>query len=634
MEHWGMSTMSKKVSMLALASIFTVGISACGGGGGGSSSSSSSGTVAGIAVEGPVTSGSVKVYNADGSQCSSAATTTNSTATFTLNLGACTLPVVVELSGGTDTVHSGAGLAVPQTLMRSIVGSSTQSVANISPLSTLIYHSLIKDSASLSAAGVTTSNAADSLATKSTTVINAFGFGADLLTDGTSVTSFNPITAPMAGTNLASFIQANEALSETIRLVAKAAGGVSSTNIGEILRVLGRDLSDDSLDGNMGSTAITSGISGFSTDNIRAYAQANTLFVLNQIFSTTGLTITGTDGTQKSALSAIKTAISTVNSKATATFDSMKASSNVVAQWASAKATALALFGATSLADFGISSDISTSASVSGRGGLTVSSTAAANAADKDKVASYSANVSKANKAYTTASTFNVSLGSITLTDYPNNTANTVAVSTPAISSGALTLSLPSTSPLSASNLSLLASSATSSQATPPVVNFALANLPTGGGIAGVTMTLLDGSDGTRSVGERMVSASFNLPWTSNGTSLTLSDATAASVSYYESSSTSPASATLSQSSVGSLIVTAAGSNQSSQASSLKLQIAQLFNTASKSGNAALAAAMTSAVSTGSYYYSIDFSGISLAGTDSKSNTSTFNKVQGTFTAK
>ncbi len=635
MEQWGMNTMSKKASVLALAAAFTIGVAACGGGGGSSSESSSSGTVAGVAVEGPVTSGSITVYNADGSKCSAASTSTNSSASFTLSIGSCTPPLVLELSGGTDAVHSTMGVTVPQTNMRSILGSTSQTVANISPFSTLIYHSLIKDSASLSAAGITTSNASDKIATKSTSVIKAFGFGVDTMTDGTSVSSYNPITQNLGTTDLATFVQASEALSETLRRVAKAAGGINSANLALLFQYLGRDLSDDTLDGNMGSTAISSAISGFSMDSIRAYVQSNALFVLNEIFSTTGLSVTDGNGSQKSALSAIKTAISTVKSTATTSFDSVKPSSNVASQWTSAKSTALALLGLSSLSDLGISSDLSTSTSISSRGTLTVSSTAAANAADSSKVSTYSGNITKANNAFVTSSTFNVSLSSITLTDYPSNTATTLTPSTRSIASGSLTVSLASTTTVSASNLSLLASSsASSASATPPVVNFTLSNLPQGSGTAGVTMTLIDGSDSTRSSGERMVSASFNMPYSSNGSSLTLTAPSAASVSYYSYSDSSASSATLSQSAVGSLVISSSGSNQSSQVTTLKLQIAELFNTSSKHGNSALASAMTSAVSTGSYYYSIDFSGISLSGTDSGSNTSTFSQVKGTFTAK
>ncbi|MBF8273169.1 MAG: hypothetical protein HW380_2274 [Magnetococcales bacterium] len=634
MEHWGMNTMSKKVSMLALASAFTIGVAACGGGGG-SDSPSSSGTVLGVAVEGPVVGGSVTVYNADGSKCSAASTSTGTDAKFSLSIGTCTPPLALELSGGTDAVHSTMGVTVPQTNMRSIIGVSTQTVANISPFSTLIYHSLIKDSASLSAAGITTSNANDKITTKATSIIKTFGFGVDLLTDGSSISAFNPITASLGSTNLATFIQASEALSETVRRVAKAGGGVNSTNIGLIFQYLGRDLSDDTLDGSMGSSAISSAISGFSMDSIRAYAQANALFILNEIFSTTGLSVTDSNGSQKSALSAIKTAIGTVSSSATTSFDNVKPNTNVTSQWTSAQAVALGLLGKSTLSDLGISSALSTSTSISSRGTLTVSTTEAANVADSSKVSTYSSNVAKANTAYVTSSTFNVALSSVTLTDYPSNTATTLTPSTRSISSGSLMITLASTTTVSASNLALLAtSSATSASATPAVVNFTLSNMPQGSGTAGVTMTLLDGSDSTRTSGERFVSASFNMPWSSDGSTLTLTAPSSASVSYYAAADSSASSATLSQSAVGGLAITSSGSNQSSLKNTVKLQVAELFNASSKHGNASLASAMTSMQATGNYYYSIDFSGISLSGTDSSSNTSTFSQVKGTFSTK
>ncbi|MBF0421487.1 MAG: hypothetical protein HQL73_00680 [Magnetococcales bacterium] len=628
--------MSKKVSMLALAAAFTIGIGACGGGGG-SSSSSSSGTVAGVALDGPVTSGNIIVYNADGTTCSGAATSTNSSANFSLSIpSTCTLPVSLELSGGTDIVHSNLSSTYPQPNMRSIIANTSQTVANISPFSTLIFYSLVKGNGNnLTAAGLTTSNTASNIATSASSVLQSFGFGADLKTDGTSDNSFNPITGILGSTNLATFTNASEALSETIRRVAKAAGGVTLSNVAMIFQYLGQDLSDGTMDGNMGSSTITSGISGFSMANIRAYAQSNALFVLNEMFSTTGLTITDQSGNQKSALNAIKTATSTVNSGATVSFDSVKPGTNVASQWSNAKTTALALLGLSSLSDLGISSDLTTSTAISSRGALTVNSTQANNVADQSKVSTYSGNVQNANNAFVGTSSFNVNLSSITLTDYPNNTATTLTPSTPSISSSVMTVSLPTSSSVSASNLGMLNStSAGTASATPPVLNFTLKNTPAGTGTAGVTMTLLDGSNSTRDSGERYISATFNLPWSSNGTTLTLTDASSASVSYYSATSTSPTSASLSQSALGSLMVTSSGSSQSATSSTLKLKIAQLFNTAATSGNSNLATAMTSGTPAGSYYYSVSFSGISLAATDSSSNTSAFSSVQGTFTVK
>ncbi|HAT49244.1 MAG: hypothetical protein HQL07_06905 [Nitrospirae bacterium] len=627
MEHWGFNTMSKKVTMLTLAAAFTVGVAACGGGGGSSSSSTSSGSVSGLAVEGPVGSASIIVYNADGTTCSAAGTTTSSAdATFSLNIGTCTPPLAIELSGGTDSVHSTMGVTVPQANMRSIVGSTSQSVANISPFSTLIYYALVKDSANLAAAGVTTSNVASSITTSASTVLTNFGFGVDSNTDGTSNSSFNPITATLGSTNYATFIQAAEALSETVRRVAKQAGSVSSSNIGSIFALLGKDLSDSTLDGNAGTTALSSGITGFDMASVRAYAQSYALFVLNEVFSSAGLNVTDKNGSATSALSAIKSAVLGVNKNAVNSFDSVKASTIATAQWDKAKTAALALYNVTSLSQLGISSDLTTSTAVGSRP-LTF---------DSSRVAALSADVSAANNAFVNAATFNVTLSTVTLTDYPSNTATTLTPSTPSISSGVLTVSLPSTSTVSASNLNLLASvDAASTTATPPVINFNLKSVPAGSGTAGVTMSLLDGTDSTRSSGERAISASFNVPWSSNGTTLTLSKPTGASVTYYNMTATSASTATLSNTAVGSLMITSSGSSQVSGTGGLKFQIAELFNTATKHGGSALATALKGTSSAGSYVYSIDFSGIALSGTPANSSTaSTFSRVQGSFTAK
>ncbi|MBF0172713.1 MAG: hypothetical protein HQL83_04605, partial [Magnetococcales bacterium] len=410
--------MIKSTSILALSALFTMGVAACGGGGG-----SSDPGIGGLAVDGPVKSGTVKVYNAGGTQCSAATVTTNSDATFSISGSSCTYPLVLELSGGTDTLHSAAGVTVPVGTMRSIVASSASSKANISPFSTLIYHALIKDKTNLTDAGVTTTSASSDIASRATSVINAFGFGVDANTDGSSNSSFNPIAYSLGNTNIATFVQASEALSETVRRTAKAAGGVSVTNIEAILKTIGQDLSDDSLDGNMKkadgtSTTVSSGISGFGTDSVRAWARSNALFVLNEIYSTDGLRITDQTGSQVSALTALKTAVSGVSGSATTSYDSVKPTSAVATQWSDAKKTALALLGLSSLSDLGISTDLTTSQSVSSRGAKAVNSTYVSNVADSTKVSTYSANVSAAisGSSSTSSSTSSTSTSSATVT--------------------------------------------------------------------------------------------------------------------------------------------------------------------------------------------------------------------------
>ncbi|MBF0107739.1 MAG: hypothetical protein HQL76_00995 [Magnetococcales bacterium] len=625
-------------------------------------------TVGGTAIEGPVSSASIKVYNANGTECSAAATTTNSNAQFTLNIGSCTPPLAIDLSGGTDSVHSNTGGTMPQTNMRSIIGTTSQSVANISPFSTLIYYALVGDKGNLAEAQITTSNISTQLKTKATAVLSVFGFGVDSNTDGTSTDDFNPITANLGASNLATFIQASEALSETVRRTASTAGSVSSSNIGKLFMSLGQDLSDDSLDGNMrkadGSTAtVSSGITGFDMANVRSFVQSNALFVLNEVFSSGGLKITDTTGTQRSALNAIKSSVTGVHSGATATFDNVKPSGIAVTQWQLAQTTAMAVLGVSSLADLGISNQLSTTMAVGARP-LMVNSTLAANLTDSTKVASYSGNVAHANAIFVSAavsaaavasasaaarasasasasaspsastSAFWVPLNSITLTDYPSNTATTLTPATPSISGGELIVSLPSSVSVSASNLSLLASSTTSSSATPPVLNFTLSNIPSGSGSLGVTMTLLDGSDGERTSGERKISATFSLPYSSNGTTLTLTSPSSASVSYYTRAATSAGSATLSNAAVSNLLVTSSGSNQSSLSADLKVRIAQLFNIASTHGNSILAQSLNGTSAVGNYYYSVDLSGPTFTGIGPASNVSNFSRVKGTFSAR
>jgi hypothetical protein len=244
--------------------------------------------------------------------------------------------------------------------MRSIVGDSTQTVANVSPFSNMVYYALNPSGGTLTSAGLTTSNASTQITSKVSSVLTNFGFGSDLTTDGSSTSSFNPLTmnftSSSGSTTLATFIQAAESLSETVRRTASAAGGITSANLASIFQALGGDLSDGTMDGNSQtiggtSSAISVTVGSLNAASIRSWAVSNATFVLNEMFSDTGLQITDNTGTKHNALTAIKSSVTSVKSDAVAVLTSVKADTKLVAQWDTAKSTAFALLGVSTLAE-------------------------------------------------------------------------------------------------------------------------------------------------------------------------------------------------------------------------------------------------------------------------------------------
>jgi hypothetical protein len=639
--------MSKKSSALALAAAFTIGISACGGGGG---SSSSSGSVSGVTTEGPVSGGTITVLNSSGSTC--ATTTTDSSAGYSFSPSGCSYPLEVVLSGGSDLVHSslGSNVTVPVTTMRSILASAGDTVANVSPLSTMMYYSIVGTSGTLQAAvaagSVTAANISGSVSTAVTNVLSNFGFGLD------SISGFNPMTTILSGDTLTTFVSASEATSETLRRIASAvdassSAGNNSTLLGDLFKYYGQDITDGSVNGVSGfsfssgvSVSVSSSPTGTSGSDSFSSMFSQNIFTVYSTLS--DLQILDSTGSAHSAGSYIVSAVNTVKPSASASLTTL---SNITLSETFAKTMQSACTAYTTAA-----STVGTTATgqdctkiVSGV--KITAGVSAVSAADAKLLASASGQakftssvISTVAAAAQNVNTFVVDLSSMKLIDYPSNTATTLMPSTPSVStSSVLSVSLPSTTTVSASNLSLLASSTTSASATPPVLSFTMTNLPTASGTASVTMTLLDGSDATWSSGERQISASLTIPWSSNGTTLTLTAPSTTMVTYYSASVGTAASATLTNTSIGSLLVTTAGSNQSSNNDVLQLRIAELFNVGTTSKNAALASALTSPSTAGSYYYSVNFSGITLAGKASASASGTasgFATVSGTFTAQ
>lgn len=151
--------------------------------------------------------------------------------------------------------------------------------------------------------------------------------------------------------------------------------------------------------------------------------------------------------------------------------------------------------------------------------------------------------------------------------------------------------------------------------------------MPVGSGYVDVTMTLTDGSDGTRASGERQISVDYTVEWTSNGTTLTIAAEAGgmADVTYYTASSDNENSAVLSNMDLDLLEVTASSGGNLNQYPTLRAKIANLV-----AQDTALGTLLGDLQEAGSYHYQISFDGFPLLA----SNSVPFFSVSGTFNAQ
>ena len=637
MNQWGMKKMSKKISMLALAGAFVVGVAACGGGSSGSSSSASAG---GGAIKGPLNSPTIT----SSSGTPTCTTTADGTGIWSCSVTDPGFPLIFTFSGGTDSVTG----AAPLFPVKTAITSAASTVANALPQTTFAIDAAI-------AQGGTGFSAAD-LTTATSRIMSNYGGGMDA--------NFDPFGTAISAANSAAILMGAESLGEIVRRTA--ANSTNSANASaiykDIAKVLAQDVSDGTIDGQISSV----GANGSSTidatalaaigdraDQIMVQAQSQLINVVGEMAQGT-LTINGKTLAQVAAAmgnghvtAANLTGFSVpapLLQKAVAAMDAVTNSGLAVTagNFTTLKnqfnaAIALAANGVVSSANLqaqisaaaltAVTNDIAANATTAAVAALTTTQTTAAAAA---------ATITDSFKVDATAGTA-ADLTGIYLTDYPSNVAtnvypSTVSLNTTAGDANKGLLTVSATTALSASNLALLGSSSNSAAAaTPPVLNITLTSLPVATGTATVTMVLVDGADATRDSGERYVSATYSVPYSSNGTTLTLTAPSTASVTYYSASATAASTATLTNASgaLGSLLVTTAGTNQGSQSATLKAKIATLFNTASTNGNAALASAMANITEAGTYHYKVTLSGINIS-----NGTNPITMIGGSFTTQ
>lgn len=233
-----------------------------GGGGGGSAGGTSTGgstfssvaqgiRISGNGLDGPISYGYVDFYSSDGSLCASTATDENSFYEVVIP-PSCTFPLRVELSGGDDLSSQ---MANPTTLY-SLVPDTNVTTLNINSYTTLIYYAALAKTSNFSMPAIVSEGVDVNAVTQQ--IIRKFNFGIDA-----DDPNFEPLSSRINLNNIASFIKANEGLMECVRRTAQDASAdanLDAFGINEIMRALGSDISDGTLDGlnrNFGQQTIT-----------------------------------------------------------------------------------------------------------------------------------------------------------------------------------------------------------------------------------------------------------------------------------------------------------------------------------------------------------------------------------------
>ncbi|MBF0110771.1 MAG: hypothetical protein HQL76_16515 [Magnetococcales bacterium] len=257
-------------------------------------------TVSGAVLDGPVVGATITIK--DRSDATVLGTTTSgSDARYVLTLPTgASFPLHVASSGGTNQITGETAAD-----MDSYVIDANQTTANISPITTVMYHAARFSAGSL--AGVTATIAS----LVKTGILAEFGFGIDTQDSG-----FDPITSPIRTSNVASVVRASPALAETIRRTA----GPGTTSVGQSLAVLGEDMADGTLNGVYNGATITSTPpTGFSATSLVTATMQHKAVIAVEV-ANNSLKTTNADGTQVTAanvLTALSKAVNTLEPSVT-----------------------------------------------------------------------------------------------------------------------------------------------------------------------------------------------------------------------------------------------------------------------------------------------------------------------------
>ncbi len=179
----------------------------------------------------------------------------------------------VQLTGGKNLSTGTIDTADDNTMvMHSIILSANATTVNISPITTLIYYAALANSAKGTLASVTESDINAAI----NNVTGRFGFGIP--------PGFNPLTDPITADNVITYLQANEGIIEMARRSVKDGSNVDPNKVSALFQVLGADIADGRLDGNLNGDDL----SGFSKGDISLAGSFTTLGLsARQMISTT-----------------------------------------------------------------------------------------------------------------------------------------------------------------------------------------------------------------------------------------------------------------------------------------------------------------------------------------------------------
>lgn len=302
----------KKAAIAAMVFPLWFAATGCGGGGGGGSSTSSN-SVSGAVIDGPVTGATVTVRDKSGTVVGT--TTTSSDATYTISVPSGTaFPLRISISGGTDQVTGGTPAP-----MDSLVTDSSQTTANVTPITSVVYNAVVGTAGSLdkvTTAMVTTTKA---------TVVAKYGFGVDA-----ENSSNDPMTTPVTASNVSSMVRSSEAMAETVR----RAVGSDPTKVGQVFTIIGKDVAGISQ-----TAALPTGFTATTVNSALAQVAQQKVAVGMEVASNT-MAVTKPDGTQYSATDAKNQLAKAVNqmapslsvSAASTKMDQMPVSTNQLAQ--------------------------------------------------------------------------------------------------------------------------------------------------------------------------------------------------------------------------------------------------------------------------------------------------------------
>ena len=309
-----MSTLKKAV-IVALVLPLWVTVTGCGGGGGGEESSGSSVPLSGAVVDGPVSGTTITIKDSSGTTVATG--TTGSDGKYSISIpSGTTYPLSISSTGGTDQVTGDTASD-----MDSLVIDSSQTTANVTPITSVMFSAAVNKAGSLR--NVTSTIAG----VVKTEVLSKFGFGIDA-----EDSSIDPITTPVQSSNIVSFMRSSEAMAEVVRRSV----GTDVATATRAMRVIGEDMADGSMDGKKSGSALSGTMpKNFTAESIvSAVAQQKALVGMEVVNNS--LKVTKSDGAQFSS-DEVKTRLSQAINKVEPTVSSTTALNKMEAMPVSSK---------------------------------------------------------------------------------------------------------------------------------------------------------------------------------------------------------------------------------------------------------------------------------------------------------